>query len=72
LVSCGSREYALFRENGTLELGAGKTAGIPGPFSRDDRVAFAKRHGLDDNKVGFGDFTKPGSWDVDDVLRPIF
>jgi len=42
------------------------------PPSLDDRVAFAKQYGLDQNKVGFGDFTKSGYWDVDDVLRPIF
>jgi len=40
--------------------------------SLDDRVAFAKEYGLDQNKVGFGDFTKSGYWNVDDVLRPIF
>jgi ribonuclease Z len=40
--------------------------------SLDDRVAFAKEYGLDQKKVGFSDFTKSGSWNVDDVLRPIF
>jgi len=40
--------------------------------SLDDRKAFAKEYGLDQEKVGFGDFTKSGYWDVDDVLRPIF
>jgi len=40
--------------------------------SLDDRVAFAKEYGLDQEKVGFGDFTKSGYWNVDDVLRPIF
>jgi len=42
------------------------------PPSLDDRVAFAKEYGLDPNTVGFGDFTKSGYWNVDDVLRPIF
>ena len=36
------------------------------------RSAFAKEYGLDQEKVGFGDFTKSGYWDADDVLRPIF
>jgi len=27
---CGSGDYALFRENSTLELGSGKTAGMSG------------------------------------------
>jgi len=40
--------------------------------SLDDRVAFAKEYGLDPKKVGFGDFTKSGYWNVDDALRPIF
>jgi len=42
------------------------------PPSLDDRVAFAKQYGLDQKKVGFSDFTKSGSWNVDDVLRPIY
>jgi ribonuclease Z len=40
--------------------------------SLDDRKVFAKEYGLDQEKVGFSDFTKSGYWNVDDVLRPIF
>jgi len=42
------------------------------PPSLEDRTAFAKEYGLDQKKVGFSDFTKSGSWDVDDALRPIY
>lgn len=42
------------------------------PPSLEDRVAFAKRNGLYQKKVGFSDFTRSGSWNVDDVLRPIY
>jgi len=42
------------------------------PPSLDDRTAFAKEYGLDQEKVGFSDFTNSGYWNVDDVLRPIF
>jgi ribonuclease Z len=42
------------------------------PPSLDDRVAFVKEYGLDQEKVGMSEFTKSGYWDVDDVLRPIF
>ena len=42
------------------------------PPSLDDRVAFAEEYGLDQEKVGFSEFTNSGFWDVDDVLRPIF
>lgn len=42
------------------------------PPSMDDRVAFAKRVGMDPNKIGFSDFTKSGYYNVDDVLRPIY
>jgi ribonuclease Z len=42
------------------------------PPSLDDRTAFAKQAGLDQEKVGFSAFTKSGFWDVDDVLRPIY
>ena len=42
------------------------------PPSLDDRVAFADENGLDQDKMGFSEFTESGVWDVDDVLRPIF
>ncbi|PRY26945.1 ribonuclease Z [Aliiruegeria haliotis] len=42
------------------------------PPSLDDRVAFAEENGLDQDKMGFSEFTEGGFWDVDDVLRPIF
>ncbi|WP_171236077.1 guanitoxin biosynthesis MBL fold metallo-hydrolase GntH [Ruegeria sp. HKCCA6837] len=42
------------------------------PPSLDDRVAFADERGLDQDKLGFSEFTASGFWDVDDVLRPIF
>ena len=42
------------------------------PPSLDDRVAFAEDAGLDQDKMGFSEFTENGFWDVDDVLRPIF
>jgi ribonuclease Z len=42
------------------------------PPSLDDRAAFVEKYGLDQDKVGFSDFTKGGFWNVDDVLRPIY
>jgi len=42
------------------------------PPSLEDRVAFAKRVGLNPDQIGFSDFTKSGYYDVDDVLRPIY
>ena len=35
-------------------------------------AAFAELMGLDQDKMGYSDFTNSGYWDVDDVLRPIF
>ena len=42
------------------------------PPSLDDRTAFAERAGLEQEKVGFSEFTESGYWDVDDVLRAIY
>jgi ribonuclease Z len=42
------------------------------PPSFDDRVAYAEQAGLDQDKVGFSEFTQAGFWNVDDVLRPIY
>ena len=42
------------------------------PPSLDDRRAFAKRAGLNPDDIGFGEFTRSGFWNVDDVLRPIY
>ena len=40
--------------------------------SLDDRTAFAAKAGIDPDKIGFGELTKSGFWDVDDVLKPIY
>jgi len=42
------------------------------PPNLDDRSAFAKEVGLDQEKVGLSDFSKAGYWNVDDVLKPIY
>jgi len=42
------------------------------PPSLDDRAAFAKKVGINIADIGFGDFTKSGYWNVDDVLKPIY
>ena len=40
--------------------------------SLDDRVAFAKKAGIDPDDIGFSRFTQECFWPVDDVLRPIY
>ena len=46
------------------------TSRTPIAPSNEDRMAMAKKLGLDD--LGFSEFTKSGFWDVDDVLKPIY
>ena len=42
------------------------------PPQPDDKQKYAEKKGIDPKVLEFSDFIKGGSWDVDDVLRPIY
>ena len=42
------------------------------PPGKDDRQTFAKNQGIPIEAIGYSDFIAGGTWNVDDVLRPIY